>query len=102
MAYIDNPFKSGDTVICINDRFSMVVTTADKSLIGTLPPIHPAIGESLVIDEILGEFIRFDRYDCKDTSLPDYGWRWWKHTHFKKPDAISIKSEILESIDIPA
>jgi len=34
-------------------------------------------------DEILGEYLRFDEHDCNDPNNPDYGWKWWKHTHFK-------------------
>lgn len=82
MAYIENPFSVGQSVVCINDYFPMVITTADKERIGTLPTVHPKRNELLVIDEILGEYLRFNKYDCDDVNLPDYGWRWWKHTHF--------------------
>lgn len=83
MAYIENPFKIGQSVICVNDYFPMVITTAGKERIGTLPQVHPKIDELLEISEILGEYLRFDIYDCKDETHPDYGWRWWKHTHFR-------------------
>lgn len=82
MAYIENPFTVGQSVVCINDHFSLVITTADKERICTLPPVHPKLNEHLVIDEILGEYLRFDKYDCDDVNHPDFGWRWWRHTHF--------------------
>lgn len=83
MAYIENPFKVGDYALCINDKFPIVETTRDKTQIGTYPSEHPKKGEICCVDEILGEFLRFDEYDCNDESSPDYGWKWWKHTHFK-------------------
>lgn len=83
MAYIENPFEVGNYVICVNDIFPAVSTTGDKSLIGTLPSEYPKKGEVCCIDEILGEFIRFDEYDCNEETSLEYGFRWWKHTHFK-------------------
>lgn len=79
----DNSFYVDQCVVCINDNFPMVITTGDKSRIGTHADACPKIGEVLSIDEILGEFIRFDKYDCHDETHPDYGWRWFKHTHFR-------------------
>ncbi len=86
MAYIDNPFSAGETVVCIKDNFILQIADGRKERIGTLATEHPKVGEMLEISEILGEFLRFDKYDCWDISHPDYGWRWWKHTHFAKPD----------------
>ena len=84
MAYIENPFKEGQFVVCINDTFPVVETTmTDKSVIGTIPKKRPKKDEVCCIDEILGEFIRFDEYDDNDPSSIDYGYKWWKHTHFK-------------------
>jgi len=83
MAYIENPFSAGQSVVCVQDVFPLVITTGDKSRIGTLPPVCPKKGEVYVIDEILGEFLRFAPLDEYDTSHPDYGWRWWKHTGFR-------------------
>lgn len=82
MAYIENPFSVGQSVVCINDHFPLIMTTADKERVGTMPSVHPKLNESLVIDEILGEYLRFDQYDCDDVNHPDYGLNWWKHTHF--------------------
>ena len=85
MAYIENPFKTGEYALCINENFPVVATTdEDKSIIGKQPTRHPKKGEICCVDEILGEYLRFDEYDDHDESSPDYGWKWWKHTHFKK------------------
>lgn len=88
MSYIPNPFKEGDAVICINEHFPVFQTTEeDKSIIGTMPKTHPKIGEQLVIDEILGEFLRFDVYD-------GLNFNWWIHTHFKKSDEMTEEDEV--------
>jgi hypothetical protein len=78
MPYIENPFNVGDYALCVNDNFPIVTTTGDKSQIGSKPDIHPQKGEVCCVDEILGEFLRFDEYDFNDS------WNWWIHTHFKK------------------
>lgn len=84
MPYIENPFKKGVCVICINDNFPAWKTTdKDKSQIGKQPSLYPKRGEICVIDEILGEFIRFDEYDVDDPNDKEFGFCWWKHTHFK-------------------
>jgi len=83
MAYIENRFKVGQYALCINDNFPIVETTGDKSQIGINPITFPKKGEICCVDEILGEFLRFDEYDCNDETKLDYGWRWWIHTHFK-------------------
>lgn len=87
MPYIENPFSVGENVVCINDNFPQVITTSDdKSRIGIIPNRRPVKGIIYQIDEILGEFIRFDCMDILDENDPDYGWRWWKHTHFAPID----------------
>lgn len=84
MAYIENPFLAGQYVVCISENFPVVETTGDKSQIGTQPLIHPKKGEICCVDEILGEYLRFDEYDCNDETNPNYGWKWWKHTNFRR------------------
>lgn len=85
MEYIENPFRAGEYALCINETFPVVATTEEnKSIIGSVPMRHPKKGEICCVDETLGEFIRFDEYDDNNESSPDYGWKWWKHTHFKK------------------
>lgn len=82
--YIENPFKVGQYAKCINDNFPAVITTdEDKSQLGKQPKNHPIKGKFYVVDEVLGEFIRFDEFDCHEQNSLDFGWKWWKHTHFK-------------------
>lgn len=83
MAYIENPFYEGQKFVCISDNFPVVATTDNKSLIGTQPNFHPKKGEILTIDEILGEYLRFIKYDIHEETHPEYGFRWWKHTRFE-------------------
>lgn len=82
MAYIENPFRTGQYAQCINDNFPVVETTGDKSQIGTHPLTHPKKGEICCVDEILGEFLRFDEYDCNDETSIDYGYKWWKRIRY--------------------
>lgn len=84
MSYIENPFKVGQYAKCINDNFPEIITTnEDKSNLGKQPSKYPKLGKYYVVDEILGEFIRFDEFDCSDENSIDYGYKWWFHTHFQ-------------------
>lgn len=75
--------KEGDEVICISEAFPEWKTTdEDKSRIGTVPANHPKKGEILTIDEVLGEFIRFDKYDIPGS------YNWWHHSRFRKIEDI--------------
>lgn len=72
------PFYEGQEVVCINDSFPMVRTTnEDKSNIGQPAEFHPQKNEELIIDEILGPFLRFDKYDSDE-----FGFQWWHHSAF--------------------
>lgn len=74
--------KEGDEVICISEDFPVWKTTEeDKSIIGTKPNFHPQKGEILTIDETLGEFIKFDKYDNDHVN-------WWHHSRFRKVEDI--------------
>lgn len=91
-----NPFHEGQTVVCINTNFpEMITTSEDKSRIGKIPPNHPKIGERLCIDEILGEFLRFDKYDIPES------FNWWKYTHFAPIDDQGIEESISELLAHP-
>lgn len=80
-------FYEGQKVVCINDHFPQIRTTLeDKSQIGTLAPVHPVKGETLVIDEILGVFLRFDKFDIDAHN-------WWHNSKFKPLDEFEIKFE---------
>lgn len=72
------PFYEGQEVVCINDVFPMVRTTnEDKSNIGQKAVFHPYKNEELIIDEILGPFLRFNKYDSDE-----FGFQWWHHSSF--------------------
>jgi len=83
MNEIKNPFKVGQFVFCISDNFPLFTTTGDKNKVSKFPNSHPKVGEACCIDEILGDFIRFEEYDCDDKSSPEYGYRWWHYSRFK-------------------
>jgi len=78
-------FYEGQKVVCISENFPVHTTTEiDKSIIGTQAPTHPIKGETLVIDEMLGDFLRFNKYDT------DESFNWWHSTRFKPLDDIEI------------
>lgn len=80
--------KEGDEVICISEYFPVWKTTEeDKSIIGTHPHSHPKKGEILTIDETLGEFLRFEKYDT-------HTFNWWHHSRFKKCELDVIEKNV--------
>lgn len=86
----ENPFYEGQKVVCITDNFPVIRTTKeDKSKIGTLAPVHPKKGETLVIDEILGPFIRFSIYDTD-------AFNWWHFSMFRALDDFEITDTFIE------
>lgn len=98
---MENNFKEGQKVVCISERFPLHKTTqTDKSNIGTQATNHPKKGEIIVIDEILGEFLRFDKYDTNES------FNWWKADRFAPIDEAElsiddlINENLLEQIDI--
>lgn len=83
-------FFEGQKVVCISESFPVHATTEeDKSKIGTQATIHPKKGETLTIDEMLGDFIRFDKYDTD-------AFNWWHCSRFRPIDEIQITSQIEE------
>ena len=93
-----NPFVEKQRVLCIKDNFPVVRTTnEDKRIIGTRARKHPKVGEILIIDEILGEFLRFNEYDQNDPNAPDYSVNWWHYGHFAPVDEFEKEfNELLE------
>ena len=72
--------KQGDKVVCISEDFPQWKTTdEDKTKNGTQPNNHPRKGEVLIVDEVLGVFIRFDKYDNDFHN-------WWMSDRFRKMD----------------
>lgn len=85
-------FYEGQKVVCISENFPVEATTeTDKSKIGNQAPIHPIKGETLVIDEMLGDFLRFDKYDTD-------AFNWWHSTGFRPIDEIEITTSKREII----
>ena len=83
-------FYEGQKVVCISEIFPVHATTeTDKSIIGTQAAFHPKKGETLIIDEILGDFLRFDKYDTD-------AFNWWHCSRFRPIDEIQITSQIEE------
>lgn len=72
-----NNYKEGQKVVCISQNFSLI-----KEFGGTGKEAEkiPKINEVLIIDEILGDFLRFEKYDT------DESFNWWKFDRF-----VSIK-----------
>jgi len=80
-------YFEGQKVVCISENFPVHATTLeDKSDIGKQAPVHPIKGETLIIDEMLGDFLRFDKYDT-------YSFNWWHSSRFRPIDEIEIKLE---------
>ena len=69
-----NKFEEQQQVRCISDDFPH-----QKQHGGTEGEAthKPKVGEVLIIDEILGEYLRFDHYDTPETH------QWWHHTRFE-------------------
>lgn len=77
---MNNPFSETDKVICISEDFPWLPQHG-----GTGPAkAHPQKGEVLMIDETLGDFLRFDRYDT------DESFNWWHHTRFRRVTELDL------------
>lgn len=90
-------FTEKDLVICINDQgFIKVITTIeDKSTIGNYSKLHPKKDEVLIVDEILGEYVRFDQYDDGDS----FNWFHSKYFTLFNPLLQTIKEDELEIVN---
>lgn len=83
--------KEGDLVKCISTNFPLWKTTnVDKSEIDSQANFHPKLNQKLFIDEVLGDFIRFDVYDNED------GFNWWHKSRFVLVD--DFEEECFENI----
>lgn len=90
-------FYEGQKVVCISESFPVHTTTeTDKSKIGTQAPTHPKKGETITIDEMLGDFLRFSKYDTD-------AFNWWHCTRFRPLDEFEVttSSQIQEHIPTP-
>jgi hypothetical protein len=73
-------FEEGQEVICISGNFPFVPEYS-KNKIDTLET-KPVIGQRLIIDEILGEFLNFDCFNKKDQNGNVLIYNWFKHDRF--------------------
>ncbi len=66
-------FAAGQKVVCVSDHFPVIRKYGGT---GEEANLTPKEGEVLIIDEILGEFLRFDKYDT------DESFNWWMADRF--------------------
>lgn len=93
--YIENPFSEGQEVMCISEDFPCIIATGeDKSGMGAIPPHHPKKWEKLCIDEILGEYLRFEKYDIPTS------YNWWKHTRFKAIEEMTEEDVVEKNVEL--
>jgi hypothetical protein len=68
-----NPFREGQSVVCISENFPVIKKYGGTGEEATNTPKQ---GEVLVIDEILGGFLRFNKYDTEES------FNWWYYNRF--------------------
>ena len=71
---MENNFKEGQKVVCVSEKFPLIKEYGGN---GKEPIKTPKIDEILTINEILGDFLRFDKYDT------DESFNWWKYDRFR-------------------
>lgn len=77
--------EEGTKVICISENFPLWKTTKeDKTEIGSHPINHPKKDEVLIVDEVLGDFLRFEAYDTVDE------YKWWHKNRFRIVDDLDV------------
>lgn len=80
--------REGSSVVCISEDFPWI-----KKHGGSGPAKdHPKKGEILIVDEILGEFLRFDKYDTEES------FNWWHITRFA-PIEEDFESELERELE---
>lgn len=70
---MENNIKQGDKVVCISDHFPHLKEHGGKDT-----KYKPRVGEILIVDEVLGHFLRFDAYDTDDSH------NWFFFNRFQK------------------
>jgi hypothetical protein len=81
----------GQSVICISEDFPLIKKYGGT---GEEATSHPKKGEILVIDEVLGDFLRFDKYDTEES------FNWWKSDRFVPINEIAMEEEISNLLTI--
>ena len=87
-----NEFYEGQKVVCISENFPLI----EKYGGGKEAANAPKKEEVLVIDEILGEFLRFDKYDTEES------YNWWKSDRFAPitEEEIAMEETIAEALSV--
>jgi hypothetical protein len=66
-------FEEGTKVICISNHFPVIKEYGGT---GNEAINTPQKGEILIVNEVLGDFLRFDKYDTTES------FNWWKSDRF--------------------
>ena len=90
---MEHGFQEGQKVVCISQDFPVIKKYGGT---GKEAKYTPKKDEVLVIDEILGEFLRFDKYDT------DESFNWWKADRFAPIDEteLAIENLIAEALAV--
>lgn len=85
--------KEQDKVICINDDFPFIKKYGGDEKGAS---IKPKKGDILIIDEILGDFLRFDLFDTPEQ------FNWWHKSRFRRIDdeELSCSAELEQLIEL--
>lgn len=89
MKEITNPFTEGEIAVCISNDFPLIPEYGGT---GKEADIKPKIHEIIRVDEILGDFLRFNKYDTEESNM------WWHHTRFRKLSAVEKLMNLTEAI----
>ncbi len=88
---ITNPFSAGEEVICVNINFPFIKDYGGSGEAKNKPKEN----EVLVVDETLGDFIRFDKYDTEGS------FNWWHHNRFRTINLDEMEECISELMTVP-
>lgn len=84
--------KEQDKVICINDDFPFIEKYSTSK---NTNPITPKKGDELIIDEVLGDFLRFELFDSVDS------FNWWHKSRFRKIEESFCEEEAIHKLTNP-
>ena len=84
-----NDFEKGESVICINDHFPYIPKFGGNGDIVE----KPKVGEILTIDEVLGDFLMFEKYNTETST------NWFFYNRFLRYDKQCHKEHI-EQLEI--
>ncbi len=91
-----NPFEVGQKVLCVSDDFRVVITTGeDKSVIGNKSIVCPIIGQTYIVDEILGEYLNFTQFNFPGETM------WFHYKRFAPIEEKPINYENIEFVSMP-